>query len=501
MVDDAAGRGRRARRAGARSRDDQGPARRGAPGDRARATTSPRCSPTRSRRRPAEGDVVVVTQKVVSKAEGRVAPAADRDAVDRRRDGARRRPSRRPRHRRDRARVRLRERRRGRLQRRRRAADAAARGPRRVGAAPPRRPRGAARLRRLGVVITDTFGRPWREGLVDVAIGVAGMPAAVDLRGTADHAGRELEVTVMALADQIAAAAGIVMGKAERVPAAVVRGIDWDGDAGAAPSSSARPPSDLFRESPLQALHARRTIRVVRPGHGAARGRGRRRRRGLHGARPASHASLALRRARRRARRSERCSARSPRRGAPTCARTARRRRRSNGVPSPRRSARHASAIAASSARLAGAPSSATNSQGRVWCGRRRGAGGARPRPRPPRAAPCPPPNDRIVRRACSACIGDSRNRSCSGGRTRSCAAPRRRPSEPADHRRGHALRLAHHRARGGRDLIGERDDRRVEQAAAVVRRARAGRRSPASPPPRSPRRRARRATAARTCR
>src|SRR4051812_36730246 len=82
---------------------------------------------------------------------------------------------------------------------------------------------------RLGVVITDTFGRPWRDGLVDVAIGVAGMPAIVDLRGTTDHSGRVLDTTVVALADQVAAAAGAVMGKAERVPAAVVRGLTWDG--------------------------------------------------------------------------------------------------------------------------------------------------------------------------------------------------------------------------------------------------------------------------------
>jgi coenzyme F420-0:L-glutamate ligase len=59
-------------------------------------------------------------------------------------------------------------------------------------------------VRRLGVIVTDTFGRPWREGLVDVAIGVAGMPGIVDLRGTPDRDGRELEATVVALADQIA---------------------------------------------------------------------------------------------------------------------------------------------------------------------------------------------------------------------------------------------------------------------------------------------------------
>jgi coenzyme F420-0:L-glutamate ligase/coenzyme F420-1:gamma-L-glutamate ligase len=116
-------------------------------------------------------------------------------------------------------------------------------------------------LARLGVVITDTFGRPWRDGLVDVAIGVAGMPALVDLRGTPDHGGRLLDATVVALADQVAAAAGVVMGKADRVPAAVVRGLPWDGDAGSAHDLVRPAELDLFRESPLQALHARRTIR------------------------------------------------------------------------------------------------------------------------------------------------------------------------------------------------------------------------------------------------
>jgi len=116
-------------------------------------------------------------------------------------------------------------------------------------------------LDRLGVVITDTFGRPWRDGLVDVAIGVAGMPAIVDLRGTPDHGGRLLDATVVAVADQVAAAAGAVMGKAERVPAAIVRGLAWHGDAGNAQDLVRPAELDLFRESPLQALHARRTIR------------------------------------------------------------------------------------------------------------------------------------------------------------------------------------------------------------------------------------------------
>jgi len=94
----------------------------------------------------------------------------------------------------------------------------------------------------LGVVVTDTFGRPWRNGLVNVAIGCAGMPAVVDLRGAVDHLGRELEVTVVALADEVAAASGIVMGKAAGVPAALIRGVD----VGGAPQGRAR---DLVRSS------------------------------------------------------------------------------------------------------------------------------------------------------------------------------------------------------------------------------------------------------------
>jgi coenzyme F420-0:L-glutamate ligase/coenzyme F420-1:gamma-L-glutamate ligase len=102
--------------------------------------------------------------------------------------------------------------------------------------------------------------------LVDVAIGVAGMPALIDLRGTEDHTGRTLDVTVMALADQIAAAAGVVMGKAERTPAALVRGVRWDEAPGRAADLIRTPGDDLFRESPLQALHARRTIRSFATG-------------------------------------------------------------------------------------------------------------------------------------------------------------------------------------------------------------------------------------------
>jgi len=98
------------------------------------------------------------------------------------------------------------------------------------------------------VVISDTFGRPWRQGVCDVAIGVAGLRAVVDLRGTADAVGRELQATEVAIADEVAEAAELVMGKDRSVPAAFVRGLDpaWFGDGSAA--SLVRPPrDDLFR--------------------------------------------------------------------------------------------------------------------------------------------------------------------------------------------------------------------------------------------------------------
>lgn len=100
----------------------------------------------------------------------------------------------------------------------------------------------------VGVVVSDTFGRAWRHGLTDVAIGVAGIAAVVDLRGQRDSGGRELQVTEMAVADEIAGAAELVMGKAAGVPAAVVRGLDpsWRREGSA--SELVRPASeDLFR--------------------------------------------------------------------------------------------------------------------------------------------------------------------------------------------------------------------------------------------------------------
>ncbi|HEV3474008.1 MAG TPA: coenzyme F420-0:L-glutamate ligase [Actinomycetota bacterium] len=121
----------------------------------------------------------------------------------------------------------------------------------------------------VGVLITDTFGRTWRRGLVNVAIGSAGVPALLDLRGTKDAHGRILETTVVALADEIAAATGLAMGKAEGIPVAVVRGMRREGpDAPPRPAADlVRPPDeDLFRSSPLASISGRRTVRAFGPG-------------------------------------------------------------------------------------------------------------------------------------------------------------------------------------------------------------------------------------------
>jgi coenzyme F420-0:L-glutamate ligase / coenzyme F420-1:gamma-L-glutamate ligase len=216
-----------------------------------------------------DGDVVAITQKIVSKAEGRVVPVGDggRDAwveLETRRVVARRGD------------LVIAETRHGFV-----CANAG------VDASNvedggltllPDDPDGTAerlrvaltaglRVDRLGVVITDTFGRAWREGVVNVAIGVAGLPAVIDLRGARDHTGRVLEATVVALADEVAAASGLAMGKASRIPVALVRGarID-DAPDGRGTDLLRSAETDLFRESPMQALHARRTIRSFGPG-------------------------------------------------------------------------------------------------------------------------------------------------------------------------------------------------------------------------------------------
>lgn len=101
----------------------------------------------------------------------------------------------------------------------------------------------------VAVVVSDTFGRPWRRGVTDVAIGSAGLRPVVDLRGTTDALGRELQVTEVAVADEIASAAELVMGKADGVPVAVVRGVPagWFGDGSIAADMLRSPADDLFR--------------------------------------------------------------------------------------------------------------------------------------------------------------------------------------------------------------------------------------------------------------
>ena len=100
----------------------------------------------------------------------------------------------------------------------------------------------------LGVVIADSVGRAWRNGVTGMAIGAAGLPALIDLRGRADLDGRPLEVTEVGLADQIASAAELVMGEAdESCPAALVRGVSWRGPDRPAADLIRDPTMDLFR--------------------------------------------------------------------------------------------------------------------------------------------------------------------------------------------------------------------------------------------------------------
>lgn len=114
----------------------------------------------------------------------------------------------------------------------------------------------AARLRRglkkrlrlsIPVIITDSFGRPWREGLTEVAIGVAGMQAAHDYRGDRDPSGYPLRVSIEAVADELACAAGLVCGKLARTPACIVRGFKYQPARGRARDLIRSAASDLFR--------------------------------------------------------------------------------------------------------------------------------------------------------------------------------------------------------------------------------------------------------------
>ena len=98
----------------------------------------------------------------------------------------------------------------------------------------------------VGVIVSDSFGRAWRQGTTDVALGVAGIAPLRDLRGAADARGRELKTTQIAVADELAGAAELVMGKSRGVPAAIVRGVDVRGDGSASELVMPRE-RDLFR--------------------------------------------------------------------------------------------------------------------------------------------------------------------------------------------------------------------------------------------------------------
>lgn len=99
----------------------------------------------------------------------------------------------------------------------------------------------------VGVIITDTFGRPWRDGLVEFALGVSGLEPLLDLRGTQDLQGRKLHHTVVAVADELAAAAGLVMEKGAAVPAVIIRGYQFIPAEGDSKKLIRPADADLFR--------------------------------------------------------------------------------------------------------------------------------------------------------------------------------------------------------------------------------------------------------------
>jgi coenzyme F420-0:L-glutamate ligase/coenzyme F420-1:gamma-L-glutamate ligase len=201
----------------------------------------------------AEGDVVVVTQKVVSKAEGRLVDCAEGDPERRQAvvEGESVRILRR------RGDLVISETRHGFV-----CANAGvdfSNVPDGQAALLPLDPdRSARRIRdglaaltgtRVGVIVSDTFGRPWRRGLADVAIGTAGVAALVDLRGAPDAEGRLLRVTEVAVADELAGAAELVMGKSSGVPVVVVRGVEpsWLRESSVRAELVRPPGEDLFR--------------------------------------------------------------------------------------------------------------------------------------------------------------------------------------------------------------------------------------------------------------
>jgi len=99
--------------------------------------------------------------------------------------------------------------------------------------------------RRVGVLVTDSFGRPWRQGTTDIAIGASGIEVLQELSGERDPIGYELKATVIAVADELAGAAQLVSGKLDRIPVTVVRGLDVRGD-GRATEIPIPPERDLF---------------------------------------------------------------------------------------------------------------------------------------------------------------------------------------------------------------------------------------------------------------
>ncbi|GLW61799.1 coenzyme F420:L-glutamate ligase [Actinomadura rubrobrunea] len=215
----------------------------------------------------ADGDVVVVTSKIVSKAEGRVLVADDRqkaiDAETVRVVARRTHPG---------GETRIVETRQG-LVLAAAGVDASNTAPGTVLLLPEDPDASARRIRagirertgkKVGVIVSDTFGRPWRNGLTDVAIGAAGLTPLRDLRGRTDAYGNRLESTVTAVADELASAAELVKGKLDGVPIAVVRGLDGlvTEDDGPGARALVRPAAeDMFRYGSSEVLYARRTIR------------------------------------------------------------------------------------------------------------------------------------------------------------------------------------------------------------------------------------------------
>jgi len=208
-----------------------------------------------------DGDVVVVTSKVVSKAEGRTRPGDREAAID---DETVRVVA-------TRGRTRIVETRHG-LVMAAAGVDASNVASGTVVLLPEDPDASARRIReglqrRLGidvaVVVSDTFGRPWRYGLTDAAIGVAGMAAIRDYRGRVDAHGNSLEMTEMADADEVAAAADLVKGKLSAVPVAVVRGLAWQPDSSERGARALVRPAadDMFRYGSREVVFARRTVR------------------------------------------------------------------------------------------------------------------------------------------------------------------------------------------------------------------------------------------------